>query len=86
MAGQKMPVDEARKIYNVFEVIAPQCKFVGEGTNKNMVPDFELLHKDQCPLKDGHCGECEKMMGVYTQDGTIFAHEVYEVFCDTKKK
>lgn len=82
-------LEESRSKYRSLAVIAPTCVIEGENEEQTMRPDFWLSNPECCPLaaeKKGHCSECVKNMGIYSENGTIFAYGVYEVFCDTKEK
>jgi hypothetical protein len=47
----------------------------------NLQPDIKLLNM-VCPFgQDGHCARCSDFAGLYTPDGTVFAHCSYEGYC-----
>ena len=77
---EEMTEKKARKQFNVLRVMAPHM-------DKNMRPEIQLQNINECPLKgDGMCCRCERFRGMILPEGTIFAHGVYEGFCDTKDK
>jgi len=72
-------LEEARKKYVLVRVHCPNL-------DKNLNPDFKLINMT-CPFKqDGHCGQCEHLAGVYSEEGTFFSYGSYEGFCDYHKE
>jgi len=68
---------EAREKYTSITVHCPHM-------DKNLQPFPELLNST-CPMgKDGRCGDCEKFIGFWSEDGSIFSYMSFEGFCDNK--
>lgn len=67
-------IQEARAQYTVVQVHAPTL-------DDNLRPDIQLLNM-VCPFgRDGHCAKCDSFAGLYSPDGTVFAHCSYEGYC-----
>ena len=71
-------IREAREKYTLIRVHAPSL-------DHNLQPEVELLNTD-CPFgKDGKCCACSDFAGLYTPDGSVFAHCSYEGYCSHEK-
>ena len=83
--NKKVPLitkEYAEQTWNKIEVICPDLD------TKTMSPIFQLRDSSKCPMKlDGKCGdECTYFMGTSSDDGTYFAHGVYDGYCNSKGK
>lgn len=69
----------AESVWNKVEVVCPE--------DDNLKPKFKLRNIDDCPMKlDGGCSECTFFMVVASEEGSFWAHGVYDGYCDTKNK
>jgi hypothetical protein len=67
-------IQDARSNYTVVKVHAPHL-------DDDLRPDIHLLNMP-CPFgRDGHCAKCESFAGLYSPEGTVFAHGSYEGYC-----
>lgn len=69
---------EAREKYQSIQITCPTL-------DVNLQPQPILEYRpDDIPNCDGDCYKCDSFMGYWSEDGTVFAHNVYEGFCDCK--